>query len=151
MTARTHGLSGTSVYQVWRDMLRRCENPNEPSYENYGARGISVCARWHDVTMFALDMGEPSQGQTIERIDVNGDYEPGNCRWATVREQLRNTWRNHYVDIDGKSMCLQDVALAHGIKAPTLRKRLKRGWRIEDALMKNSDRGFRVSRFTRVG
>ena len=88
----THGLSDTPEYRAWRDMLSRCENPNTRYYELYGGRGISVCDRWRgSFEMFYADMGpRPSPRHSIDRIDNDGDYEPGNCRWATWTEQNAN-------------------------------------------------------------
>lgn len=72
-------------------MLARCENPNDLAYKNYGARGISVCERWRSLANFAQDMGEkPSAAHTLERINNDGNYEPGNCKWATKIEQNNN-------------------------------------------------------------
>lgn len=80
----------TRVYEVWRAMLQRCYNPNHRAYANYGARGITVCERWHTFVNFLVDMGEPPPGLSIDRINNDGNYEPGNCRWATCSEQMRN-------------------------------------------------------------
>jgi hypothetical protein len=80
----------TSAYSRWVSMLQRCFNPNHKDYRYYGGRGITVCERWLDFVNFLADMGEPPPGLSLDRINVNGDYEPGNCRWATASEQVRN-------------------------------------------------------------
>lgn len=86
-----HGLVGTYFYYIWNAMQNRCSNPNNPKYRDYGARGIKVCARWNDVANFAADMGpRPSSEHSIDRIDNDGNYEPTNCRWATVAQQHAN-------------------------------------------------------------
>jgi len=86
----THGKSYTRIYSIWRTMLTRCNNSSHESYLNYGARGIQVCERWKIFENFLADMGEPPDGLTLDRIDVNGNYEPGNCQWATWIEQNNN-------------------------------------------------------------
>jgi hypothetical protein len=86
----THGMSRSRAYRCWYNMKQRCFNPQAVSYSNYGGRGITVCERWLIFENFYADMGDPSPGMSLDRIDPNGNYEPGNCRWATVVEQLAN-------------------------------------------------------------
>lgn len=87
-----HGMHNTPEYKAWRGMRTRCYNPNDAHYKNYGGRGIEVCEKWRiDFTTFYADMGpRPSEIHSLDRIDVNGNYEPSNCRWATRSEQQKN-------------------------------------------------------------
>lgn len=86
-----HGMCGTPIYKAWVSMLQRCENPKSSVYKWYGGRNISVCERWHDFRNFFADMGERPEGLTLDRWpDKDGNYEPGNCRWATWEEQANN-------------------------------------------------------------
>ena len=120
---------------AWQAMNRRCYNPKCPDYQDYGARGITVCERWRDsFENFLADMGpRPSSKHSIDRIDVNGNYEPSNCRWATLKEQLRNQRRNPRYEFRGERLTLTDIAERSGIPRLTLHYRLKRGWNLEDA------------------
>ena len=85
-----HGGSYTAEYRVWWAMKQRCENPRGQRYPDWGGRGISVCKRWQDFANFFADMGKRPGGLTLDRIDNDGNYEPGNCRWTTPAEQMRN-------------------------------------------------------------
>jgi len=85
-----HGGTGTALYDVWVQMIQRCENPKNKRYPDWGGRGIAVCDRWHDFALFREDMGEPPERTSIDRIDNDKNYMPGNCRWSTALEQAKN-------------------------------------------------------------
>lgn len=90
-----HGLKQHRLYPIWKTMRMRCNNPNNHKYANYGGRGIRVCERWSDFKTFLDDMGPSfTEGLSLDRIDVNGHYEPGNCRWATYKVQANNRERS---------------------------------------------------------
>jgi hypothetical protein len=105
----THGKSRTPEYRTWVKIWQRCTNKNSSAYPDYGGRGISVCPRWEVFENFLEDMGRRPAGMSIERIDVNGNYEPKNCRWATRKEQLNNTRRNKTVVLNGTTMGLTEA------------------------------------------
>lgn len=88
--ATKHGYAGTKIYMVWQAMIARCTKPKHKDYKNYGGRGISVCKRWRVFVNFLTDMGLPPPKKSLDRIDNDGNYEPGNCRWATSSEQYYN-------------------------------------------------------------
>jgi hypothetical protein len=128
--ARTHGCSGptgkrTAEYKTWHQMIQRCTNPRSGAYQDYGGRGIQVCDRWRwSFQAFFADMGTKTSPQhSIDRIDVNGNYEPGNCRWATRAQQARNTRRTklNMADVAAIRAAVQDgetqlaVAARYGI------------------------------------
>jgi hypothetical protein len=132
---RTHGLTGTKAFRAWVGMRDRCSNPNAEFYADYGGRGIAICERWQSVENFVSDMGDPPAGMSLDRIDVNGNYEPGNCRWATATEQNRNRRNNVLFTFDGETRCLAEWAEKAGLREDTLRARLiVRKWPIERAL-----------------
>lgn len=83
-------ISGTPTYRSWASMMQRCKDPKNKSFNNYGGRGIKVCDRWMNYRKFEEDMGERPAGKTLDRINSNGNYEPGNCRWASIRVQNNN-------------------------------------------------------------
>jgi hypothetical protein len=87
---KTHGMSNTPTHRSWLKMLERCENPKSNRFAYYGGRAIRVCPRWKSFENFLSDMGPRPERKTLDRIDVNGNYEPGNCRWATAKEQRAN-------------------------------------------------------------
>lgn len=133
----THGKFGTPEYSCWAQMKRRCERPKCRAYPNYGGRGIRVCDHWATFQPFFADMGpRPSPQHTIERVDTNGNYEPGNCKWATMGEQSRNRRDTVLVTIDDRTMCMKDWAAEMGIPQSTVQSRLARGWTPMDALQR---------------
>lgn len=137
-STRIHGM--TRVYRIWAGMISRCETPSSSAYKNYGARGIKVCERWHLFENFLADMGEPGSDQSIDRIDVNGDYCPENCRWETKKTQQRNTTRNVMIEYNGVTKCITDWAPEFGLKASTLYMRIRRGMSFDDAVKKKVGR-----------
>lgn len=141
--ATRHGLVKHPIYSVWTGMLKRCRNPNCADFKDYGGRGIVVCERWADFATFYADM-EPTwaKGLTIERDDVNGNYEPGNCRWVPMSEQSRNRRTCVYIDTPRGRMNLAEAARAFGIESTLLRYRIEKGW--------EPDQWFRAPRVSRV-
>jgi hypothetical protein len=115
------------AYVRWSAMLQRCENQNNRAYVNYGGRGIAVCDQWHDFRAFLADMGEPPVNSTLDRIDNDRGYEPGNCRWASRKDQQRNRRNNRVITLDGEARCLTDWAEARGLNVSTVRYRLRAG------------------------
>lgn len=125
----THGLSKTRIYKVWNGIVSRCENPNDNRYIDYGGRGISVCEEWKDVSNFVGWAEENGYNDelTIDRINVNGDYEPDNCQWATWKEQANNKRTNHIITHEGMSQTLAQWAEEKNIPYKTLASRISYG------------------------
>ncbi len=131
----SHRKSHTPVFIAWANMIQRTTHAAKPCYRNYSGRGIQVCERWRTFANFYADMGEhPGPEFTLERIDVNGDYEPGNACWATWTDQARNKRNSRLVPFNGALRPLFEVAAALGIHPRTLSGRLDRGWSVERAL-----------------
>lgn len=127
LNKRVHGLSHMKAYHIWTKIMDRCYNPKARSYKHYGARGISVCTRWHDVVNFIADMGDKPDGLSIDRIDNSKGYSPENCRWATNFEQAQNTRLNRMIEINGECFCLSEWIRRKGISMSTFYYRTKRG------------------------
>lgn len=124
----TDRLGRSPTYTSWAKMRGRCNNPNDTNFHHYGGRGITVCERWADFTNFLADMGERPEGTSIDRIDVDGNYEPSNCRWATQLEQVRNMRTVNRVTYRGKDFVLNELAEMLGVRHFTLKQRVLAGW-----------------------
>jgi hypothetical protein len=135
---KTHGMSGTPVYDVWAGMHTRCTNSKENHWDRYGGRGIKVCERWSGpggFENFLADMGErPSARHQIDRKENDGDYEPGNCHWVLSKVNNRNRGNNRILEFQGERLCLAEWAERLGISHVVILKRLQAGYSIERAL-----------------
>lgn len=137
--SKKHGLSNTRLSRIFKNMKQRCYNPNNPRYNFYGGLGIKVCDEWMDkkngfIDFYNWAMNNGYQDDlTIDRIDVNGNYEPSNCRWITNQAQQFNKHVNHYITYNNKTQTLTEWALELGINRKALSTRLSRGWSVERA------------------
>jgi hypothetical protein len=134
---RTHGMSGTCEYKIWKGIKKRCLNSAYVEFYNYGGRGITVCPEWvASFEAFLADVGpRPTPEHSIERRDNSRGYEPGNCVWATPAAQSRNTRRTRLLTFNGETLPMKDWAERRGIGYTTLANRLNRsGWTVEEAL-----------------
>jgi hypothetical protein len=135
----THGQARTQksrLYAIWTGMKSRCRNPNRERFRNYGGRGVVIYPEWLDFTPFrdwACANGYVDN-LTIDRIDNDGNYEPGNCRWIPMAAQQRNSRRNHLLTFEGKTLPLVEWAETRGLSRYTLSTRLARHWPVEKAL-----------------
>lgn len=126
--SKTHGMTGTREHYVWRSAKARCFSKNSQGFPDYGGRGITMCPEWaQSFEAFFRDMGKCPEGHSLDRINNDGNYEPGNCRWATPAQQIRNTRRTVMITHNGKTMCLKDWATETGISYLTLSSRRRRG------------------------
>jgi hypothetical protein len=150
---RKHGFCKEKLYKVWADMKGRCNNKNDNHYQWYGERGIKVCDEWKsDYLSFrkwAIENGYKN-GLSIERIDVNGNYEPSNCKWANQSEQCRNRRSNRIITIKGESKILTDWCAQHNLSVTTVHNRISSGYPQEfwflppnELMKKKKYRGFR--------
>jgi len=146
MIKHGHSLKGwrSPEYYSWSGAIARCNNRNHPKYYMYGAVGIKVCDAWRESFLsFLNDMGPRPKGHSIERIDSKGDYEPGNCKWATVIEQNRNTTRNRAITVNGKTMLIVDWAKELGCNPALISTRIiQLGWSEEKSVTTPPDRRF---------
>jgi len=133
--SKTHGMSHTSEYRIWAAIKRRCVLKTCKEYPRYGGRGIKVSQEWHNFSAFINDMGRrPSPDLEIDRINNDGNYEPTNCRWATVTENARNRCDNHVLEFNGLSEPIIWWAQHLGLRKSTISFRLRSGWTVERAL-----------------
>ncbi len=132
MPRKTHGLSKSKEYRTWKDMRRRCNNPDYIEFHNYGGRGIKVCQQWNNsFKAFLEDMGfRPTPKHTIERIDNDLGYFAENCYWATPLQQAQNTRVNKNITFKGKTLCQREWSRRLGGSHTLVYGRLKRGWSI---------------------
>lgn len=126
-----HGLTNTRLHRLWRGIKNRCLNEKNPEYCYYGGRGITICQEWLDkdngfINFYNWAMNNGYQDNlTIDRIDVDGDYEPSNCRWANREEQANNTRRNHFIEFNGEQYTLSQFAKKYNVNKKTLEYRVK--------------------------
>lgn len=135
---RTHGKSETKLYVAWLNMRSRCYNPKNIVYKNYGGRGISVCEEWRNSSDAFIAWAEKNgyqDGLSIDRIDVNGNYEPSNCRWVTKEQQYLNRTDSHLLTAFGKTQTISEWANESGIAYDTIERRINAyNWSPEDAV-----------------
>lgn len=133
---RTHGMSRTPEYAAWSQARARCRDVTHQAYRHYGGRGITVCAAWdRDFRAFLSDMGlRPSRKHTLDRIDNDGPYAPGNCRWVTMQQQHNNRRRNVRLTWNGEQHTIAEWARITGISRQALYQRMRYGWTVERAL-----------------
>lgn len=134
--SRTHGKSYTKLYGIWGSMIKRCRNPKDYHYEQYGRRGIIVCDEWLDYLTFeawALSNGYV-EGLSIDRRDVDGNYCPQNCRWVTDYTQMNNRRNTYYLEYNGVRLSLSEWSAQTGLSRATIRQRILAGWGVEKAL-----------------
>lgn len=133
---KTHGMTDTPIYAVWRGMMNRCYSSRSESFASYGARGIKVCQEWHAFDAFYQDMGRlrPSRRHSIDRIDNDGDYRPGNVRWVLPVVQQNNRRNNIRVSHNGQALTVSQWARIAGLSRETLQGRIARNWPMPLAL-----------------
>lgn len=122
------------AHRSWTEMRNRCFNPTDHSYKNYGGRGITVCERWMTFTNFLDDMGQPGVGLSLDRINNDGNYEPGNCRWATPIQQSWNRRATKLLTHDGKTQPMSAWDRDLGFSVGTVGRRIRQGMAVESAL-----------------
>lgn len=132
----THGEAkpSTPEWRAWRAMVSRCSCPTNREYRNYGGRGVTFCARWAAYEAFLADVGRrPGPSYSIDRKNNDGNYEPGNVRWATKKEQTNNRRSTRRICVSGECMSMTDAIDRFGVNRNTLWKRLALGWSTEEA------------------
>lgn len=146
--ATKHGKCGERIYIIWKLMKARCNNKTSKTYVGYGSRGIKVCDEWSGDNGFSnfynwSTNNGYSDNLTIDRIDVNGNYEPSNCRWVTMIEQANNKRNNRIIECNGEKHTLAEWSRITGVNCETISGRIKRGWAIEDALFREANKSYK--------
>lgn len=134
---KTHGKSNSRLFSIWCAVKKRCMCETDKQYKDYGGRGITICDEWKDDFQTFYDWAVSNgyeEHLTIDRIDVNGNYEPFNCKWSTEKEQSNNKRNNRLLTFNGKTQTLKQWSDETGIQPETIHYRLKRGWDLERAL-----------------
>lgn len=126
---KTHGETGTQLYRAWENMKKRCTNPKSERFKTYGARGIKVCDDWLEYTNFSkwAKANGYKEGLTIDRIDVDKNYEPQNCQWIPMEEQATNRTTTILIEIGGETYLVSELAEKYNLTADTIYKRLENG------------------------
>lgn len=143
---RKHNLYNTKLYKTYHNMKNRCNNKDTKDYYLYGGRGIKICKEWSDPKNGFINFYEWSlkngfgDKMSIDRIDVNGDYSPENCRWATTEQQARNKRTNHLISYNGETHCIREWEELLGVNKHSIQTRITNGWDIKSALTKNIER-----------
>lgn len=135
----SHGKYKSPEYRTWVKMKERCYNPNTERYPSYGGRGITVCERWlNSFENFYEDMGKKPKGYSIERINVDGNYEPNNCKWASSQEQHYNKTNTLYVEYKNENKSLSELCKIYALNYKSVWKQYKKGVTFEEILTKNN-------------
>jgi hypothetical protein len=125
----TSGGAASREHKTWQSMIQRCTNPNAPDFSSYGGRGVRVCERWYSFDNFLADMGHRPTGHTLDRFpNKDGNYEPGNCRWATFKEQANNRRNTIIMAFEGEMRPLSEIMILTGLAQSTIMNRIIRGW-----------------------
>jgi hypothetical protein len=136
-----HGKSNKErLYEIWKNMKKRCRDSSLKCYKNYGGKGIKVCKEWQEDYMLFRNWAYRNgyeENLYIDRINNNKNYEPNNCRWATMQEQQNNRTNNRICNINGLTASLADICRKYNVKYKKVWKRLSLGWELEEALFKN--------------
>ena len=131
---KTHGMEGTAIYYIWAGMKQRCQNPKYHGYARYGGRGIKVCDSWQTFENFYRDMGDPSEGLTLNRKNNDGNYEPSNCEWATKKQQIRNRSNTTMITYKDETRSLAEWGEIIGVNHGAMKARFRKNWPVERLL-----------------
>lgn len=132
------GGNPSGTHKSWVSMKARCDDAGSDNYHLYGGRGIRYCEEWSDFSVFLNDMGERPVGFTLDRLDPNGNYEPGNCRWASPKQQALNKRESIYIDFNGFNVPIRELGLAYGVPTTTIYRRYKQGYKGVDLVTKKN-------------